>query len=601
MSLLSKPLVEFPFAAGNLKTSFEAKGRVVANSDYLYSVLRGRTNLIVLASQYANSYKNASIKTVLHYRDFFLSQALFESVVNCQYQDSNKTILTTHAERVWGTFSYDDIWPYINPTADTHTKPLKYADLLGSPAYFLSRISTDSFFPQDILKALIKVIWQLVGFSSDLSVRERLRRLIIALRLDSPLIEQLGLPVNTNITPVISQMRRAGASFDQIPNLRLKLLLNEYRESTLSPRFALFGERDRNTLREILFGITSLLKPGGFPLLLQTLAVESFYSAAEVLQAVPQEALRLSINDFRSLDEFSSYSTLVVEALALAYDAYSLLSAFNTFIDAEKKKKSVESLISYWLSSSETDAVPGNGNNRISLGTAYTAKDISLTDLRFESDSFFSTLEEQPPKGSVDEVIILKLLEKSNTTITLQTTDIFGNPTPASLFNLYNTGLGTFLQSQPNESTFVIETEGTGGAALVAVPVGTTNIDLDSYLSNSVVASNPITVSSDPLFTPVSDITDDPVSSTVDNYNIALSLQELSTPYGSNNDIYRSRGVPVPRDTDYRNIISSSRNLIYGARTENTSRMVGLVEAQLEHETGAVDTALAWAQQLEEL
>jgi hypothetical protein len=603
MFLLSRPVVEFPFAAANLKTSFESRGRVVTNTNYLFSLLKGRTAVVSLAAEYTDSYKSATTKTLLHYRDFLIAQALLESLVNVQYKDFNKTILTTHSNRVWNTYTYDEIWPYKAPKVTSHSESYKYSDLLGSVAHYFKYVTPENYFPQNLLQEALKYVWARAGIDYSLSVRSRLDTLTALTNTNSVVLSKLAAPVPATETELLKSFRRNGLRNDFIDELPLRILLGEYSDLAFDFRSSLFTERDRQTLVSILRAINGLIRPGGVVLLLQALAVEGLTKAAAVLQALPQTVLQTDIDSFRLLENYKDTQYRIAESLALTYDAYLLLDLFRTFEGVGTKADAAKQLTTYWLSGSSLNTISSDSPNRIDISRTRPALVINADDLSSTSDPVFLALQEQGPKGDPQETVVLKVLDQTPSTTTVSIQNIFGQPVAGTLSVIYQTGVQVYTKQQLSPSVYVLETEGTGSAAVVATPLDVEAPSLESFLAADpeVIASNPLTISSQPSFTDIAVSVDDQIGDVVSTYQVALGIQNTSTPSGSNKDLYKAAGLDSPRDTDYRTIVESARKSIYGARTENTSRMVGLFDNQTEHIEGSIDSALEWAEALEAL
>lgn len=601
MSLLSRLTVEFPFSPGGLKTGFETKDRSTVSLNYLLSLMKGRTTLVSIATEYVNSYKSVATKTLLHYRDFLLSEALLESLTNVQYKDSTKTLLTQATQRVWDNYSYDEVWRYLVPNSAAHLPSYKVADVLGSVAFYLKSVPVETYYPQDVLEAALRYVWFEVGSDYSLPLSERLDQLIQNLGLDSALFEEVSTPVPAGNLELLQALRREGFSTGILSDLQTKVFLGEYSDLELSLRFSLFTETERERFSKILVGCSKILRPSGLPLLLQAIAIEGLLKATQTIQRLPTELLRAPLESFRSLTTQRRTFYEIALNLTTAYDAYQLLARYETLSDASKKAKSTAKLIYYWLSVSGLESITDDLPQRPSLSTFYKTKQISLTDAAIAVDPFFSVLQEQAPKGDPASTLVLKVLQQNSSSTTVGVTDIFGRPADASLSTIFNRDLNVSIVEEPSTGVFVLEGLGPGSASVIATPVGGQLPTLDDYLSSAegVVASNPVTVTSPQAFAPISASVEEQVIETVDLYQTAFGILNTSTPRGSDEDAYQRNGVPSPRSVDYRSIIDSFKDKIYGARTENTSRIVALYENVSGHLEDAVAKAMVWAQPLQ--
>lgn len=603
MSLLSRLTVEFPFSPGGLKTGFETKDRSAVSLNYLLALMKGRSTLVSIATEYIESYKAAPAKTVLHYRDFLLSEALLESLVNVQYKDKTKTLLTQASQRVWDNYSYDEVWRYLAPNSSLHLPSYKIADVLGSVAFYFKSVSLETYYPQEILEAALRYIWFEVGLDYSLPVNQRLNQLVQNLGLNSALFEKISAAIPQENKPLVQALRREGFTVGAISNLQTKVFLGEYSDLELSLRSSLFIETERERFNKTLAGCTKVLRPSGLPLVLQAIAIEGLLKATQTIQRLPADLLKAPLDSFRSLVSQRTTFYQIALDLTTAYDAYQLLAQYETLSEASKKARSVAKLIYYWLSVSGLDSLAEDLPGRASLSTFYKVREITLTDAAVAVDPFFSILQEQAPKGDPTNALILSVLEQSTSATTVSVTDIYGKPKEASLSTIFNRDLNVSIVDEPSIGVFVLEGSGLGSASIIATPVGGELPTLDDYLSSAegVVASNPVTVTSPEAFASVSAGVEEQIIDLVDLYQTAFGLSSTTSPRGSDEDLYRKNGVPSPNSSDYRSIIDSFKDKIYGARTENTSRIVALYENVSDHLEDAIAKAMAWTESLQSL
>jgi hypothetical protein len=563
--------------------------------------MKGRTTLVSIATEYVNSYKSASTKTLLHYRDFLLSEALLETLANVQYKDTTKTLLTQASQRVWDNYSYDEVWRYLVPNSSVHLPSYKVADVLGSAAFYFKSLPLETYYPQDVLEGALRYIWFEVGLNYSLPLTQRLNQLTQNLGLNSSLFDKISVPVPPQNQELLQALRREGFTTGPLSDLQTKVFLGEYSDLELSLRSSLFSEIERQRFNKILVGCSKLLRPSGLPLLLQAIAVEGLLKATQTIQNLPTDLLRAPLESFRSMPNQRATFYEIALNLTTTYDAYQLLGRYETLSEAPKKARSVAKLIYYWLSISGLDSVAEDLPQRASLSTFYTPKQINLTDAAIAVDPFFSILQEQSPKGDPINTLVLSVLQQTSSTTTVGVKDIFGRPAEAALSTIFNRELNVSILEQPSTGVFVLEGSGSGSASVIATPIGGQLPTLDDYLSSAegVVASNPVTITSPQAFASVSPSVDQQVTEIIELYQTAFGLTNTSGIRGSDEDSYQRNGMSSPRSVDYRSIIDSFKDKIYGARTENTSRIVALYENVSGHLEDAVAKAMLWAQPLQ--
>ena len=484
MSLSSRPIVEYPFAPNELKLGYELSDRKNANTYLALSLLKGRTAFVSLAQAYGNSFLEAPTKTVLHYRDYLISKALDACLVNMQYVDLDKTQLTGHSEKVWNSFSYNDIWPYTEPTISKHIETYKYADLLGSLAHHLIGANASNQPPLFLLEKLLRYIWGLVGTSYDLLPAERISYIFKALRLDSPLlvdIEQRARTAYEEESTFTYVLRRQGLELDLFDRLPLQVLLGAYSSELLAACSSFLSEQDNKELSSLLYGPLTVLKPCGTPLLLQALVVEGYLRAAKLLNTLDEKTLLQDVEVFHTDPQYSIARRRLAQYLALTYDSYNFLDAFSSFQYARQRANEVKLLVMYWLTASDTTLLPKSGRGRLSLGSLLPAVDISTEDPIDIGDPVLFALQQQPPKGKTEELILLKTDRIYGKSINITATDIFGVPKEADLHTLVGDS-NTVKITEESTGNYSVRLLSNDYVAFVAVPKGNRKPDLDTYL-----------------------------------------------------------------------------------------------------------------------
>jgi hypothetical protein len=605
MSLRSKPLVEFPFASNNLKLGFEVGSRWESNRQYLLALLKGRSGLFQLASEYSLSWSTAVNPTVLHYRDYFLSKALLECLVNCQYKDEAKTTLTTHASKAWQVYSYDDIWPYRKPVAE-HPPNYKYADVLGSLAYYLTQLDQD-LNPTQLLRMLVNLVWEDLGFKG--SPTERLTQLYLVLNLSTFLNvipETLASVLEATQGQALEQiykMRRQQLLLET-DKLALRVFLGEYEDFLFEVTTPLLTDFARESILKTLKACLSLTKPAGGLLVLQALVIEGYLLNIELLNSQPESVLGTSLDTFYADSTYSDLKYQLASNLALSYDAYSMQSTWGSLYAASEKARGVKQLALYWLSGSDRSLVLSTDLTRINVSQWYEAPELNVAEAAETSDPQFLALQQHPPMGKTR---LLKADKQFGNRINLQVTDILGNPVEGQVFPLYGPGSKGNLESTGAPGSYSLVLSSTNPVALVATNISGTPIELESYLSLQVASlSLDSNFSSDlfysnvvPVFPQPADTTTADIESGFDDllgtYDLLFGLQNTSNPRGSDGDVYLTNGLSEPGQQDYQTDLSAMRADIYGYRKETTARTLGLVSLlDSVHLQGAIQVFKDW-------
>lgn len=596
MSLRSKPLAEFPFASGNLKLGFEVNSRWESNREYLLALLKGRSALFRLASQYLASWSKATNPTVLHYRDYLLGKGLFECLVNCQYRDVAKSTLTRHSAKAWAAYSYDDIWPYRSPNPE-HPPDYKYADVLGSLGYYATQLNPNVT-PTELLSSLVGVVWQDLGFVGNAT--DRLTQLYSALDLS-------GLAVIPATLTTINQAT-SGAALTQLYQLRrqqlpletnqlaLRVFLGEYEDSVFYLCFPLLTEAHRESITRALSNCLSLAKPSGGLLILQASAVEGYLKAVELLNAQPETVLRLPLDTFYASTAYFDLKYQLACSLALSYDAYSIQSTWDSILTASQSARNAKQLALYWLSGSDRDSILATGNTRINVVGWYQAEDLRLTEIAETADPQFLSLQQQPPKGTTR---LLKADKQFGNRINLQVTDVLGNPVEGKVFPLYGPDATGTLTPTGGVGSYSVTLSSSNPVAFVATDPQGTAVDLDTYLATESYSTEQSYSNVVPVFPQPADTSTTTIETgfqdVLSTYDLLFGLQSTTNPRGSNNDLYLANGLPEPGLQDYQMQLRAMRDDIYGYRQESSARTLGLVSLlDSVHLSSAIKSVLDW-------
>lgn len=586
MSLRSKPLVEFPFASGNLKLGFEVGSRWESNREYLLALLKGRSGLFQLAGEYFASWSTAVNPTVLHYRDYLLSKALLECLVNCQYKDEAKTNLTRQATKVWSAYAYDEIWPYRSPTAE-HPPSYKYADVLGSLAYYFSQLH-QNLSPTLLIRSLVDLVWADLGFKGNPS--ERLSQLYSALNLSglSAIPEALSSVLGATEGPVLKQLYKVRRQQPvlETDRLALRVFLGEYEDSLFELTSPMLSDSTRDSVVKALRGCLSLTRPGGGVLVLQALALEGYLLNVELLNSQPESVLRLSLDTFYADPSYSDLKYQLASNLALSYDAYSMQSIWGSLHAASEKARGVKQLALYWLSGSGVSSIPSTDLTRINVVQWYEATELKVAEAPETADPQFLALQQQPPIG---ETRLLKADKQFGNRINLQVTDVLGNPVEGQVFPLYGPGSTGKLEATGAPGSYSLILNSGNPVALVGSNLSSTPIELQAYLNlqsaaQSLTANMPpelFYTNVVPVFPQPADTTPEVIESgfqdLLSTYDLLFGLQNTTNPRGSDGDVYLANGLAEPGQQDYQTDLAAMRADIYGYRQESSARTLGLV------------------------
>ena len=94
------------------------------------------------------SYEQDNLKTLGSWRDFLISQAVFSSIINTQFQVEDKSELTPFADSFWRLHKFDSFWNQKRDLRDYY-----YAGTLGSVGFSL--LDTDPVDPDiDIIEVI---------------------------------------------------------------------------------------------------------------------------------------------------------------------------------------------------------------------------------------------------------------------------------------------------------------------------------------------------------------------------------------------------------------------------------------------------------------
>lgn len=325
------------------------------------SLLRGRTSLLRVASDYYDSYDNADDKTVMHYRDYLIAEAALASMRSTLFIDEEHNTLNSRADRILSEFNSDALWPTL-VQRNLRNKP-QYAGTLGSPAYyFLMMDKVDS--PLQSLRALTRVIWSLVGANSEDSPSNRLYTLYQYMgdiqAISNTVISRMRAVLeNDDITPedelypFYIDCRRKFIDIGDYTDLASSIFFGTWDRDLVNQTAFVLEDDEIERLSKLLRASNSILKPGGVPLLLQSLVVEGYANAAYELQRLEDEDAYSRLRDFLSSTDQRHYDIKrkVTSSLNLVAESYALLESLNLYGRSGYKKSLAYNNALSWLRS----------------------------------------------------------------------------------------------------------------------------------------------------------------------------------------------------------------------------------------------------------
>jgi hypothetical protein len=330
-----------PFAQ---RVGYRNQTRYKTDRNRVVAITLGQLELSRLQDQYQQGYNNGFNATVGQYRDLMIAKAIEASLVNVQFTDIDSNKLTTHADKVWGYYTYDEIWDYIQPGEDIDY-PALWASL-GTPAYYFYYAKPD--LADGILSCyerLITFFWATLGMSAKRTPKDRLNRLINATGLNDVFLERLSL-LNKKIDK-ISFLRRNNIS--KSTGLKEDLLLGHYSSDYFA---ALLEDADpdlKDEFSSITKAIYSIAKPCGLYYVAQFFTVEAYIRIARLLELDSYTA-QLPLSQFVASQEYSAKSIRlsIADWLSTANDAHLILNWYTNNED-----KFLRSNLIFWLAALE--------------------------------------------------------------------------------------------------------------------------------------------------------------------------------------------------------------------------------------------------------
>lgn len=407
----TKLLSHLPIPPWFLKYGWTNHREFLTYRQYIFHILAGQTNLMTLMKEYSDSYSKARTKTVLHYRDYLVTQVIYHSLQSVMYTDTSQSELTPHVDKALSELEMKKYWPYLMKDY-TDNVDFTYAGHLGTFAFnFL--YSNLKGHPVEMFSRLVEVFWNFQGYRTADSPQTRLQGIKNILRLDSS-FDNSALTAFRDLLSVTDPedsryaaklyARRNGVELQDASSLSLRVLFGNYPEELLTILIAAFGDDQVRieTLRKAAKGVLSIAKPLGVRMLFQALVIEGLVKAAQVLNTLPPNILFTDLQIF--LKEYSQYAELkynVAKALALSYDGFKALQIANYVYSAEENANNMLRLLLPWLESSGSEVIGKTESGRLgevingefgSIGDIKVDMIPRIGDLRYQALSNISTV-----------------------------------------------------------------------------------------------------------------------------------------------------------------------------------------------------------------
>jgi hypothetical protein len=339
--------VGLPFSPERIKAGYETSLRYDSDKSLSLSILRGQSNVIQLASEYQRSYSQASVKTVLHYRDACIVEAF--NVCLRQTQLKNPDSLTSHSKKVWNHYSFDDIWPYRSP--EEKIQPLRYWGPLGTLAYYFQYSQPSS--AVTLLRTMLSNYWATLGIES-LTPSKKFTKFLQYISPDTGLFSTAQdylktLFSNLDDSNLSVMIKRSALTLSDCLDLKSRILSGEY-----SPYLPLILSEILPSsmflqVQDVIANVLSVSKPSGLALVSQALVLEGYLGIIEGLMNVPESHLLSPLVIWKR----ESSQKSVHQSLALHYylisQAYAVQAYWNMMDDSSKKSQEAASQYKDWL------------------------------------------------------------------------------------------------------------------------------------------------------------------------------------------------------------------------------------------------------------
>ena len=364
---MSKYLVGLPFSPFAKKVGYETEARKKVEEKRARRVVSREKRLISDGKSFLASYESlpSEQKTVLHYRDLLIAEAVPFFVVNCQYRDKERNFLSLNARRVWENYSFDDFWTYVPPRLGKVEEVEKYWGELGSLAFYAKYLDQSKSLPE-ILYSLLELFWALLGLSINQPPQERINILKTRLDLDSEFLTNVSNKIKLMFQakegdryyPELLAARQNLIFADDYDYLLQKIMIGNYRDGIFDIVSGLLEPKEFKRLSSILANCLDFLKPAGFSLVLQALAAEGYLQAAFFITQ-NQDLHFSNLAKVQSDIAMKDFAVEVAARLALSYDALAWLRT-QSVKGSDEVLSVLSSAIISWLSVSGSVIAPDN-------------------------------------------------------------------------------------------------------------------------------------------------------------------------------------------------------------------------------------------------
>lgn len=308
-----------------------------AKSIYL-NQLSGSVNLIQQSTDYLQSNKLASSKSVIHMRDLFISLANSTLLDNSLYTQSGE--LSPHASQI-DNYEY----PLL-------TRQSLYSGELGTLAHYMQFVD-NSDYPIDYIDRLLKHVWFIHGSSYESSTpKQRLdtlfRLLGIPLQLDATVQEAVSYvfsitDTNSELYPTLLFARRNYLTESDGANFTYKVLTGSYNKNILILLEQTLSRRKMELLNSFIHSVESVAKPAGIYLLLQSFTTEAYLKIAKTLNDL-SDAQLIQNAAVLTTEAYASVQAAMGSYLVLAKESLQLMVS-NQFINKKSELNLVNLLI----------------------------------------------------------------------------------------------------------------------------------------------------------------------------------------------------------------------------------------------------------------
>lgn len=341
---------------------YDSEIRYQIDRDRTLALVEGESELIELQAKHQDIYTQSETPTVVDYKNLMLAKALEASLVNTQYSNRAKTSLVKHSSKVWNTYSFDDLWGYVDQL--TQVRYPYYWSTLGTPAYYFyyskaSAVNSDNS-TLDLLKMLYIHFWVTFASSTKRTPKDRLERVLKSLKLTPEFLAELQGYHERNYDEYYARRNL----ITKLTDLKHTLLLSEYDDLYWAPILRDARPEFLEAFSQVTKAVLSMAKPGGFYLITQFLIVEAYTKIAEILDSLPlplhTSSLSLFLNAFNlELDvkyQVAEYFTLIKDSLAI-----------QTWFQSTPTDTFIQQSLETWLRASTRRTVPLTSEYRLTV------------------------------------------------------------------------------------------------------------------------------------------------------------------------------------------------------------------------------------------